>query len=731
MKYRTFNKKMLKYLRPCAVFFGFGNLVPILALFFVFFMVVNHTHTVFAQERKPSRVIKEPGIAPAPTLDAAPIITPEVRTTAPAQPATINKAGETSAQKVSTGKDNTVTLNFAEADIKDIIQTVGAITGENFMLAPGVSGRITVRTSKPIPKKEVFAIFESILEVNGLAVVKSGSYYKIVQGPSAKQRAIELREGTEVSKIPEGDRIMTQIVPIEFISSNDIVPILQPMLSATGGIFNYTKTNTLIITDTASNIKKTLSLIKVFDVDDFKRMSIEIIPVENVDIKTLYKELTDMLGALGLVKDAKQLSVVPIERLNSLILLSLNNKLLESVKEWIRKLDTLSQTDKQSVTRFAGSTAIHIYYVQNDKAANIKTALDQIFLGKKSLAPVSKTLSSASGVAVSPNQTSTGGVMFEGSEGEIRIFLYEPFNGLIVQATEGDYHKILDIIKELDRSPKQVLIDALIVEVKLDETTKYGIQWSFLSGNTNTQLNTGIFSTTIDNPRGVISTPVGLDAPSGLALFSTDSSKFFSVIQAMAAEGRINVLSNPHIVVKNYEKATINIGSDEPIATQSTQTAVTGTSGLIQNIEYRKTGVILTVTPQITEGGMVAMSLRHEVSDKSTDRTVGVATYPSFTKREAETSVVAKDNETLVIGGLIQEKKDSTVSGIPLLKDIPLLGNLFKFTSNFVGKTELVILLTPRIIANTEQALSVTNEIKNKLIGLKELLNKNIGENLD
>lgn len=151
---------------------------------------------------------------------------------------------------------------------------------------------------------------------------------------------------------------------------------------------------------------------------------------------------------------------------------------------------------------------------------------------------------------------------------------------------------------------------------------------------------------------------------------------------------------------------------------------MTGTTGLIQSIEYRKTGVILTVTPQITEGGMVAMTIRQEVSDKSTDRTVGNAVYPSFTKREAETSIVAKDKETLVIGGLIQEKKEKTDSGIPLLSRIPWLGSLFKFTTVTNGKTELVILLTPRVISNSEQAATVTDDIKYRLEGLKEILKK-------
>ncbi len=606
--------------------------------------------------------------------------------------------------------EDSVLLNFVNADIKEIIHTISEITGENFILASGISARITVQTSTPIPRDEVFGIFESILEVNGLAAVRTGSYYKIVSSPAARRRGVEFRQDTAPETIPPGDRVITQIVPVEFISSGDLVPILQPMLSQAGSIHNHAKANTLIITDVASNIKKALGIINVLDADAFERMKVVLVPVVNVDVATLHKELTDILNSLGIGGDARQLSVVPIDRLNSLIILSSNTKLLESVKGWAQRLDRALHPDDASM---AGDTVVHVYYVKNDSASKIKALLDKIFL--------------AGGKTVPGRPLPKGvpqGVQAVRPRDGISIFLYEPFNALIIQASQRDYRTIMKVIEELDRSPKQALIDTLIVEVKLDESTKYGIQWSLLTGNFNLQQNTGIFSDTVNTPGAPVSTPAGKSTPSGLSVFVSDSSRFFGVLQALATEGKVNVLSNPHIIVKNYEKASINIGSDEPIATQSTQTAVTGTTGLIQTIEYRKTGIILTVSPQITEGGMVALNIRQEISDKSTDRTVGAGTFPSFSKREVETSVVARDGATIVIGGLIQEKKERSSSGIPILKDIPILGHLFRFKTDTVGKTELVILLTPKIIATPEEAASATGELRDKLKGLKKLLKR-------
>jgi general secretion pathway protein D len=677
-----------------------------------------------------------PPAFPGGRLGANPVRGPEIQQTPSSSPAVMPRSSVTPAVpplarpgvsgpgpvrgQAQQRLEGTAVLNFSEVSLKDILRTVSEITGENFIISPGISARISIQSTKPIPKKDVFGIFESVLEVNGLAAVKAGSYYKIVPASSAKQRWIELSTETDSRKIPPGDGIMNLIVPIEFVSANDLIQILKPMLSSAGNAVNNSKTNTIIITDIASNIKKSLELIKALDVDAFKETNISIVPVTNVDIKTFYRELSDVLAALGFGKDTTQLSIIPIERLNSFVVISSGEELLASVKEWINRLDHASSAEGAS---------IQIYYVQNDKASNIKTILDQVYAGKKVSSP------SASPAGPMSSAMSPGGpapapqpVRYEptrsdaGQSEEIKIFLYEPSNAIIVQSSARDYQNILKTMKELDRPPKQVLIDALIAEVKLDESTKYGIQWSAIMGDFSVQQNTGIVSTTIVSPTGVIAPPVGLAAPSGLSILATDASRFFAVIQALASKGLVDVLSNPHIVVKNYEKASINIGSDEPVATQSTQTAITGTTGLIQSIEYRKTGVILTVTPQITEGGMVAMTLRQEVSDKSTDRTVGNAVYPSFTKREAETSIVAKDKETLVIGGLIQERRDSTQSGIPLLSRIPLLGNLFKYTTITNSKTELVILLTPRVISNSEQASVVTDEVRVRLEGLKDLL---------
>ncbi len=643
--------------------------------------------------------------------------------------------GNTPSQQVKVKKGMAL-LNFSDAGIKDVVMTISRITGKNFILSPEVMGRkITIRTTRPIPKKDVFGIFETMLAVNGLSAVRAGSYYTIVPTRAARQRGLALYSTRDGRKIPRSDRMINLLVPIKFISANDVAQILKPSISPGGNVAVYPKANTLIITERATNAKKFLDLINKLDVDLFDKLNVSLIHVNNVDVSTMAKELLDIFKVLGYGKETSQFYTIPIERFNSLIVFSSSKELLASAEKWIRQLDQASTSNEVST---------HIYYVKNDKASNIKDMLDKLYgtaedtektTGAKAEAgsggqtkDAKANPPAAAKAAPAKPKTSTSHRSFSGKSNGLDIFIYEPSNAIIVRSSQRDYQMVLKTIHELDRPPKQVLIDALVVEVALDESTKYGIQWSALTGNVSLQNNTGLFSTTLDAPTSAVSTPIGLAAVSGLNVLATDSKNFFGFLQAFASEGKVNVLSNPHILVQNYAKASISVGSDEPIATQSTQTAVTTTASLIQSIEYRRTGIILTVTPHITEGGMVSMTLHQEISDVSTSRTVGDGTFPSFTNREAETSVIIKDGQTIAIGGLIDTKKNKTHSGIPLLSKIPLLGNLFKFTSLTNDRTELVILLTPRVIANNADALSATDDLEYKLSGLKDFLMKTMSE---
>ena len=395
--------------------------------------------------------------------------------------------------------NGTAVLNFSNAKLGDVLLTISEITGKNFIISPGVPSRnISIHTTKPVRRKDVFGIFETILEINGLSAVKTGDYYTIVTPPAAKQRGLNLYTEEKSGRLPGGDSRINFLIPIKFISANDVVQILKPALSTGGNIAHYQKGNTLIITDIASNIKKFLEIINALDIDAFKRLNVSLVPIKHVYVNTLSKELTEIFKTMGYGKDSNQLYVIPVSRLNSLVVFSSNKELLESAKEWIRQFDTQSPSDE---------TSVHIYYVKNNKAATMKSLLDKLFGGDKSIESIAGPVSKSSGTSASKGAKRSAGKVknaaYSGASSDgtnIDIIVFEPSNALVIRSSEREYQHVLKTIHELDQPPSQVLIDALVVEVVLDESTKYGIQWSHITGNFGFSSNTGIFSTTVPDP---------------------------------------------------------------------------------------------------------------------------------------------------------------------------------------------------------------------------------------
>lgn len=613
-------------------------------------------------------------------------------------------------------KETFVLLNFDDADLKDIISLVSEATGTNFIIAPGAAARITIHSAVKIPASELFPIFESILEMNALAAVKSGHFYKIVTGAAARQKALEIYKGRDLSAIPAEDRLMTQIVPVEFIPVSEATTLLQPMISPIGVITPNTRNNLLIITDVASNIRRLIEILREVDVSAFEGTRIRLFTPQNVDVKTLHKELTDILNALALGKEG--ISLIPLERLNKLIIFSPSEKLLQTIEEWVKKLD--EEVAPSGIAAF-------VYPIQNVKAKEIAEVL-KIIYEKEGVKPVTPTPiptpRPATPTLPTPAQRPTPKVEAPEARpvGEIKIVVYEPTNSLVILASPADYKQIVETIKKLDIYPQQVLIETLIAEITLDETTQFGIQWKILSqdkvklwGETHTFEGTTALN--------IGTTGIGL-ATSGFSYLLYEAGRVTAAIHALASEGKVNVLSSPHIVVRDNEEAKINVGTEEPIATKFTQVTIGTTQQTLPEIQYRTTGVILTVKPQINEMKAVVLDITQEVSELGASRTIAGTTFPSFTKREAKTTITAEDKQTIVIGGLIREIKDKAYEGIPILSDIPLLGYLFRFTTTKVKKTELIILMTPHVVTSKEEADLITEEFKEKVKTLKRPLRR-------
>ncbi len=614
-----------------------------------------------------------------------------------------------------TGKDNFIILNFDNADLKDVINTISSVTNANFIIGPGVDARITIQSSSRIPVSEVMNVFESVLEVNGLSIVKSGRFYKIISGVTAKQKPLEVHKGREAGAVPDADRPVTQIIPVKYVPVAEVSTVLTPMLSQFGSIIPDPRNSLLIVNDLSSSIVRLLRILKEIDVNAFKNTRMLFFKPEYSDVASISNELTEVLNALNLTREG--IALVPIERINSLVVFSSSPTLLKTVEGWLKRLD-------EEV--MAGQN-VFIYPVQNVKVESIAKVLTTLYVTSGSAKPRvigRRTQPSAKrkgrqkirAPRLQGSRQATGG-------SRVEIIAFEPTNSLVILAPPGTYREMVETIKKIDVYPREVLIEAIIAEVSLSEKDQYGIQWSVLQDISD-------YSTLAQNRSSDVpgfNLPPSLDpvstTASGLSYLLYKPGRFVTLIHALAGRGKVNILSSPRLLVRDQEEANIEVGEDVPTAT-STSTSATTKDTLVQNLEYRTVGIKLKIKPTINDEKTVVLDIEQEVSGKGTDQQVGQTgnLFPSFTTTKTKTSIIVPDKQAIVIGGIMEEKKNKSYQGVPLLSSIPILGNLFRYTSDATVKKELVIIIRPHVITNRSEADKLTVEFMKKLKEVKGFL---------
>jgi len=619
------------------------------------------------------------------------------------------------------GKEK-IALDFEDADIKEVITALADILGINYIIDPKVRGKVNIHTSGEISVEDILPILETIFEINNVAAVKVGNIYKVIPVKEAKKQPLIPQIGKELEDISSPDRLILQIIPLRYIPPKEMEKILKPFLGRGGDMVDYPDRNILIIVDTTSNMKKLLSLIDTVDVSVFDTMQVRFYEIENTEAKDLAKELENIFKALGIEtkkgKGGEVAIFIPIERMNIILAVSSMPEIFDRVTEWIEKLDKVREELEEQ---------IFIYFVENAKATDIGDILREVYEGrrrereKRVSTPSRRTKEKKTKSSTRVSRTKTG---LATAAGEIKIVIDETNNALIIRATPQDYAQVLKTIKLLDTIPKQVLIEVLIAEVTLDENTEFGLEWSVASdyaslggykGTERLGQNLGLGGLGLD-----LTQPLGV--PGFTYAFAAEGLVAF--LKAYARENEVDILSSPHILAADNTEARIEVGKEVPIVTSEyTPTTLEAGETFSRSIEYRDTGILLTVTPRINEKGLVAMEISQEVSDVSEQRIEGINS-PIILKRQAETSLVVQDGRTIAIGGLIREKKDSTMEGIPFLSKIPYLGMLFSYTKEVLEKTELLILITPHVVHTFEQAELITREFKEKVEGLKKMLEK-------
>jgi general secretion pathway protein D len=653
-----------------------------------------------------------------------------------------------------------VVLNFDNADVETVIQAASEIIGFNYVLAPDVRGKVTVQTSGRIAQEDVFGVLLAILEVHGFTAVKAGNLYKIVRIEGARERAVPTIVGQRPDPTRVTDEIITQIVPLRYSSVADLSTLLRPLISARGTLIAHRETNVLIITDAASNIRRLLDIIRLVDVQ-VAQEELQIIPIRFADAADLANILNQLFasgriaaaapgaplaptpqpgavppGAPGVpaqpgAPQERRPLIIPERRSNSLIIHAKKHE-VETIKRLIAQLDI----------NIYGGRRVFIYYAENAKAKDLSATLNQIY-GREAgpgAAPAAPTRPGAPPPPPAPGAPGPVSGLGEvgATEAQVKFIADEVTNAIIVTTYPRLWEEIGATVKQLDKMPRQVLIEVLVAEVTLTDDLRLGIDWAVRQGNLNVVGATAPAEAipTSVGAKGTLSLPSQLGAAAlgpigqGLTAFTFRTEQFLAILNMLASLNRVNIVSSPHVLTSENKKAVINVSRSVPIvtsqqvpiggavATGATTTAVVGT----QSVEYRDAGVVLTVTPRIGEHGTVALDVKQEVN--AIGNAVPPTNSPEIIKREAETSVVLLNNMTLVLGGLIQDQLTVNNVGIPFLRDIPILGYLFGFKERKIEKTELLLLITPRVLGTALDAGRITDQMRRATPELEQTIKK-------
>ena len=603
-------------------------------------------------------------------------------------------------------------LNFEGADLREVVKAiVGDIFNETYIIDPKVQGVINLHTSSPLQRKDLLPTLETLLRMNGAAIIREEGIYKVVPAATATRGSITPQLGDDKVILQGGRGYSVQIAPLKFIAAKEMVKILEPFVTEANAVRIDEARNLIILSGTERELKHLQDTIAMFDVDWLSGMSVALFTLQSVDVKTAVADLNKIFGAQALSPLAGVVKLVPIERLNAILVITQQPKYLEQAKIWIERLDHTGGV--------GGGMRLFVYPVQNGMAEKLAALLNNVF--SKSAASTSLPPALAPGLApaevkstetpadATPEQLAAAGDSVA-VKGDVRVLADKDNNVLLILASPANYEKIETAVRKLDVPPRQVLIDVTIAEVTLTGDLKFGLEWAFNNGRHGSgKLDTG-------GP-GISALAPGF---SYIMSNSNVAGGVSSALNLLATDSRVKVISSPHIMVTDNQTAKIQVGDRVPITSQ-TQSVLGSTTGLIASIQYIDTGILLTVTPRINAGGQVTMDINQEVSAASITTTSSINS-PTISKRAVKTTVVVKSGETMVLGGLITENKTVASSGLPYLSKIPFVGGLFGAQTFANNRTELVLLITPRLVANNQQARDVSEEFRKRLSGLGDLL---------
>jgi len=586
------------------------------------------------------------------------------------------------------------TLNFVDAELQDFVRSVFEdVLRSNVVVDPSLTGHVTVRTTNPVTKSAALSLVKSVLALNGASLSEADGVYKVARANG------------------DGDRSgggSFRVIPLTNIDAEQARSALQPFGGDQGHSVALAGGQSLLVTGSDADLDRYSQVLAALDTDQLKGKTFILQPLDSAGASAVAADLSQMFGGAG--KSAFR--AYPIERMNAVLLMGSNRATLERARAWIRRLDQGTVEQK----------GVHVYPVQNRDATEVATVL-QSMLSATSAASAPQTApgltsSSASAPAAAPAADDldpttqmqadaapavAASVPAPSSSflGNIAVSADKSTNSLVIIASDQDYSLIEKAIRRLDVMPPQVLIEATIAEVTLNDTLRHGVRWYFQSGNHGLLLS---------DSSGQSVNPI---VPGFNYVFSVTDARL--VVNALEGMTKVQVISSPALTVLDNQTATLKVGDQVPIATRSAQSVANPDAPIVSEIEMKDTGIILNVKPRVNASGLVQLDISQEISDVVATTSSSIDS-PTIRQRSITSSVVVQSGTDIILGGLISSNTERSRSGLPILKDIPILGEAFT-TDALKGtkRTELLIIIKPVVLRTAIDVNAVASEIKTRL----------------
>jgi general secretion pathway protein D len=624
-----------------------------------------------------------------------------------------------------------VTLNFEEADIRDVVAFVlRDVLHRNYVVDPEVTGAISLGVSQPITREALLPLLEAVLNSRGATMIETDGLIRVSM----------LREGGKLRATPKvaapGSAIAgqeLQAFPLRFATATEIAKLLDPVLAQGRVLMADDERRLLLVQANQAELEMVRDTLAIFDVDQLANTSVAMVLLHNANTSDLVPELSSLFNAARKANDVGVIRFVPVDRLNAVIILAREQRYMEEARAWINRLDRV---------RRGNEPRLYVYHVQHGRAVEVARTLQDAFAHADQPAATASARPAPlpdfppanvppAGIPQTPPVTSAaagpgpgapmlgvaGGsgdtLTFGGTQrpapgaspatgGGPAIRADEANNSLLIRATPQEYSQVLEVLDQIDIPPLQVLVEATIAEVTLNDQLRYGVQYFLNSGQANF-----LFS------RNATAPPITPQLPGFAFTLFNSGIQPKVVIDALSALTQTNIISTPRLLVIDNQTARLQVGAVVPIVTQTAVGTVTNTPLQVNSVQYRDTGVVVEVTPHVNASGFVTIDIAQSVSDVSTTTTSTIDS-PTFNERRIRTSAGVQSGNTILLGGLIREDSTRQNNGLPVLSDIPVVGGLFG-TRNFAAdRTELIVLLTPRVVRNQDEANDLTNEIQRK-----------------